>query len=198
MVFAFRSRQSIRNERHHLAILAVFHLAHADGALNARIVFGIRLRIGHINDVFGVDENPAGRAVLLPFFDVVAVLIEDLNPVVIAVTHKQASFGIEGERVRSVKFARTTAFLSPSLDELSVTRKFDNTGVGGSAVSVSDKNIAVRRDNYVRRAVKGVVTGAGHTGLAECQQNLAVLVQFENLETLPIFNRLVDEPNTSS
>src|SRR6202049_354316 len=61
----------------------------------------------------------------------------------------------------------------------------------------SDEDVAIRRDNYVRRAVKGVVTGAGHTGLAECQQNLAVLVQFENLETLPIFNRLVDEPNTS-
>ena len=86
--------------------------------LKTRIVFGIRLRIGHINDVFGVDENPAGRAVPLPFFDLVAVLIEDLNPVVITVTHKQASYGIEGQRKRSVKFARTTAFLSPSLDEL--------------------------------------------------------------------------------
>lgn len=94
--------------------------------LKTRIVFGIRLRIGHINDVFRVDENPAGRPTV-SFFDVVAVLIEDLNPVVIAVTHKQASYGIEGQRMRSVKFARTIAFLSPSLDELSVTRKFDNT-----------------------------------------------------------------------
>jgi hypothetical protein len=84
--------------------------------------------------------------------------MEDLNPVVISVTHKQASFGIENQRVRSVKFARTTAFLSPSLDELSVTRKFDNTDVGVSTVSVSDEDVAIRRDNYVRRAVKGVVT----------------------------------------
>jgi hypothetical protein len=32
-------------------------------------------------------------------FDVVVVLIEDLNPVVIAVTHEQASYGIEGQRI---------------------------------------------------------------------------------------------------
>src|ERR1700692_3271056 len=61
----------------------------------------------------------------------------------------------------------------------------------------SDEDVAIRRDNYVRRAVKGVVTGTGHTGLGERYQDLAVLVQLENLEALPIFNRLVDEPNIS-
>jgi hypothetical protein len=46
--------------------------------------------------------------------------------------------------VRSVKFARPTAFLSPSLDELSVTRKFDNTCVMHSqanSISASSRRV---------------------------------------------------------
>jgi hypothetical protein len=118
MFVALRSRHSIRNERRNLAILAVLNPANADAASKTWIVLFVRLRIGRINDVFGVDENPARAAVLPPFFEIGPVLVEDLNPAIGAVAYEQASFGIEGKRVRRIELARAGAFLAPSFDEL--------------------------------------------------------------------------------
>src|ERR1700688_3172646 len=118
MFVALRSRHSIRNERRNLAILAVLNPANADAASKTWIVLFVRLRIGRINDVFGVDENPARAAVLPPFFEIGPVLVEDLNPAIGAVAYEQAPYGIEGKRVRRIELARAGAFLAPSFDEL--------------------------------------------------------------------------------
>src|SRR5579871_3893821 len=106
MLVTLRSRQCIRNERDHLAILSVLHPADADAASKTRIRLFVRLRIGRIEYVFGVDVYPARTAVLPPFFQEFSVLVEDLNPAIGAVANEQSALGIEGQRVRSIELTR--------------------------------------------------------------------------------------------
>src|SRR5215470_15465143 len=119
MIVALRSRQSIRDERCNLAILAVLDPANADASSKTWIVLFVRLRIGHIDHVFRVDENPARAAVLSPFFEKVPILIKDLNPPIGAVAYEQPPLGVESKRMRSIELTGAGAFLSPSFDELS-------------------------------------------------------------------------------
>src|SRR5579871_3972514 len=71
--------------------LAVPGVADADALLEARIGLFTRLRVGHVDRILLVDPDAAGPAELLPFGQELAVLIENLNPVVGAVGHKQAA-----------------------------------------------------------------------------------------------------------
>src|SRR5581483_6427968 len=76
-------RFRIRNERGDAAVLRA---ADADAALPSGVVavlaFDVaRLRVGDIQRVVPVDEEPARTAELLPLGDEAAVLIEDLDPV---------------------------------------------------------------------------------------------------------------------
>src|SRR6185369_5434527 len=95
----------IWNERRDLAVLGV---SHADTALPARMAHGVRLRVGHIQHVI-FDVEAAGPAELLPFRDKLALLIKNLDAIVIAVGDEQPSLGIEGQTVRNIELARTSA-----------------------------------------------------------------------------------------
>src|SRR5579872_824533 len=136
--------------------LAVFRAADAHAALAAGIVsvtwlvrrFGVR----HVHGVVLVDEDSAGTAKLFPFGEVFAVLREDLNTIVGAISDKQAALGIEGQGVRRTKLAGRRSQLSPGLDEFSVLGKFHDAriylGIRRRTVSVRDENIAIGRHNH--------------------------------------------------
>src|SRR5688572_5318220 len=83
-----RSGLRIGNEGRDLAIARA---ADINPALPTGIAFGVRLRVGHVNDVISIDENAARTAELLPFLQELAVLIEELNPVVRAVADEEAA-----------------------------------------------------------------------------------------------------------
>ena len=49
--------------------------------------------VRHIHNVVGIDMNSARAAELVPAFQVVAVLIEYLNAVIVAIAHEQPALG---------------------------------------------------------------------------------------------------------
>ena len=71
---------------------AVERAADVDAARIAAIEAPGRIgfRVGRIQHVIAVDKQTARPAELRPGFDVVAVLVENLNPAIAAVADKQA------------------------------------------------------------------------------------------------------------
>jgi len=118
----------------------------------------VGFRICNVKDIVPVDEDSAWPAELLPLGDETAILIEDLDAVVLAVAHKEASLRVERQRVRAVEFADPLSFLPPSLDELPVLIEFHDTGVGGrgTAVAVGYKDVSVGSDGDFGRLIKRV------------------------------------------
>src|SRR4029453_12855473 len=115
----------IGNERNDLSVLDV---ADANPSLPARMVPGNRTRLGirHIDVVALVDENAARPTEVGPLIEVVAVLIENLNPVVVAIADEQSAFGIECQAVRLIELGIPATGLSPSLDQLAVLRELED------------------------------------------------------------------------
>src|SRR5262245_4469974 len=109
----------VRNERGHDAVADP---SDADAALPAVVVLRNRFRfgIGDVDDVVLVDEHAARPAELEPLVEIVAVLIEDLDAVVLPVGDEQPAALVHRERVRDVDLARTRALRPPRLDELAV------------------------------------------------------------------------------
>ena len=120
-------------------------LADANPPLPARVIprDRARLGVGDVDVVALVDEDPARPAELRPLLDEVAVLIEDLNAVVVAVADEQPPFGIERERVRLIEFARAGAGLAPALDQLAVLRELQDLRLA-LTVALRDEDLAVR------------------------------------------------------
>ena len=106
-------------------------------------------------------KSPAGPAELGPLVDELSVLIENLNAIVTPVGHKQASLGIERERVRDVELARGRSFRSPGHQEVAIFGELYDPRVAISTVSVGDENIAVRGDGHGRWAIERAIAGAG-------------------------------------
>src|ERR1700676_1722562 len=84
----------IGNERDYLS---VFDAAVTNAAFPPIMVPGNGLGFGgaHIKHVLLVDENSARPAELAQLGNKFAVLIEDLNSIVVAVAHEQPTLGIE-------------------------------------------------------------------------------------------------------
>src|SRR5580765_7841325 len=99
--------------------LAVLDRAPPQAALPAVVIarHRARFRVGDIQDVV-LDEDAAWAAELAELFDELALLIEDLNPVVVAIADEQASLRVERERVRLIDLAGAGAQLAPLLEEL--------------------------------------------------------------------------------
>src|SRR5262249_41583210 len=91
------ARFGIRNERDDLAVLAVLDVAHPDAALPAVVVLrhGFGFGVGDVDGVLLVDVDAARPAVLRPLLDERAVLIEDLDAVVVAIADEQAAARVE-------------------------------------------------------------------------------------------------------
>src|SRR6266571_3993334 len=177
---------------------AVPHAADPDAPLEAGIELRIRLVIGHVNRVVPVDEDPARPAELLPLFEEIPFLVEDLDAAVAAVADEQPSPGIQGDGVRRVELAGGGPFLAPGLDEFPVRREFHDARVGIPAVSVRDKDVAVRSGDDVRRPVEGVRTVPGDSGLAEGQQDLSVGAELDDLVTFSVFSIRVRDPHIAA
>ncbi len=109
-----------------LAVLAVSDPADANAALPAVVVARHRFGfgVGHIDHVVLVDVDAARPAELRPLFDERAVLIEDLDPVVVAVADEQPALRIQRERVRLIELARAGSGLPHSLMNLPVLSNF--------------------------------------------------------------------------
>ena len=120
-----------------------------------------------------------------PLGDKPAVLVKDLNTVVLTVTNKQPALGVESESVDHIEFSWAHAFLSPSLDEFPVLIELHDSGVVCSratpVVSVANENIAVWSDRDIGRGIELVQTRSSDSLSAECQQHLPILIELEDL-----------------
>src|SRR5262249_27449925 len=135
--------------------------------------FGVR----NIDHVVSIDVDAARPTELEPLRDELAVLIENLDAIVLAITDEQPSSRIEDERVRNIEFARAHAFPAPRLDELSVLVELHDSGIAGcrpsSAVSIRDENVAVGSNRDIGRSIELVEAGSRNTGLAEFHQEFS-------------------------
>src|SRR5205814_9439066 len=171
----------VGNEREHFPVLDV---ADPDAALPAGVIPGDRARfgIGDVNVVALVDEDAARPAELRPLVDEVAVAIENLNAVVVAIAHEQASPRVECERVRLIELARTRAGFSPSFAQGAVLRELQNLRLA-LPVPLGNENFSRRRDDHVvwLEEVLGIDASAR---LAEPHQQFAVGAELEHLVAL--------------
>src|SRR6266550_5462035 len=117
----------VGNERRHLAGPRI---AEANAALPADVAAGgdFGFGIGHIDHVIP-DVDAARPAELLPVGDVVALLVEDLDAVVVAVGDEQAPLRIHCQRMGGVELARTRSLLAPGLDQLALLGEFHDARV---------------------------------------------------------------------
>ena len=87
--------------------------------------------------------------------------------------------------MRHIELARSHAFSSPRLDELSIFIEFHDSGVArrsaSSAVSISDEDVAVRRDRNFGRLVEFIEIRSGNTRLAERHQESTVRAELQDL-----------------
>src|SRR5438128_2069351 len=96
--------------------------------------------------------------------------------------------------MRHVELARTRAALPPRLDEGAVLRELHDPRID---VAVRDKDLAVRRDGDIGRAVERVGTVARDAGLAERHQQLTVARVLEDLLPFAVAGAAVGEPEES-
>src|SRR5437867_12513814 len=67
-------------------------------SLHALFRSRLRLRIGDVDRVLLVDIDPARTTELLPLRDERAVLVEDLNPVVVAIADEEAAARVQDRK----------------------------------------------------------------------------------------------------
>src|SRR5262245_5322467 len=96
-------------------LLAVFRTADANAALPVLVVTRDRLRlgIGDVDHVVLVDVDAARTAELVPLVEELAVLIEDLHAVVVAIADEQPAARIHRQRVRLIELAVAAAQFAP-------------------------------------------------------------------------------------
>src|SRR5262249_36391135 len=136
-------------------------------------VAALRLRVGHVHRVVGGDEDAARPPELPPLIEETAVLIEDLDAIVLPVPGKPPPPRVHGNRGRLAQLPAARALLSPLLDELPILRELDHAVVQAAAVAVGDEDVAVRRHHDVGGLLEEVGARAADAGLAQGHQNLA-------------------------
>jgi len=87
-----------------------------------------------------------------PLIEVFAIRAEELDTVVLAIAYQHPSIGGDADAVREIELARTSAGLSPGLDQFTVSGESMDPGI---AVPVSDVKFAVSRNGDIRGRVKG-------------------------------------------
>ena len=129
----------VRNERRQFAVARA---AHADAARPTRMALGIRLVVGHVQRVVLRDVEAARSAELRPLLEELAVLIEELDAVVVAVRDEQPAPRVERERMRYEELSGGGARTSPLLQEFAVARELQNPIVRGVLVPVAHEHVA--------------------------------------------------------
>src|SRR5207302_8187484 len=87
---------------------------------------GLRLRIGDVDRVLLVDVDPARPAELLPFGLIGAVLIENLNAIVLAVADEQPAARVHRQCMRLVELIRARPSFAPRFDQLAILRELED------------------------------------------------------------------------
>src|SRR5437879_3301208 len=133
---------------HEVFYRAVLGATDANAPLTARVVSVALLaaagfRISDVQHIIPVNENPAWAAELLPLGNEAAVLVEDLDAVILAVAHEKASPRVERQSMRTVEFTDPRSFLSPGCDKLPVLIEFHDPCVdaGSTALAVGDEGV---------------------------------------------------------
>src|SRR5690242_538788 len=145
--------------------------------LRHRFGFGI----GDIDDVILVDVDSARAAELRPLIEQFAVLVENLDAVVLPVADEQPPLRIHRDRVGNVELAARGALFAPGLDELPLLGEFHDTRGAIAAVSVGDKDVAVRSDDDRGWCIELIRTTACDAGLAEPYQKLPFRTELQHL-----------------
>jgi hypothetical protein len=125
---------------------------------------------------------------LAPLFDERAFLVENLDAIVRAIGDKETAAGIHRKGMGRIQFSRLCAALSPRLDEPAVLREFHDPGVGVAAMAIGDEDVAIWRDDHVRRLVEGTGSAAWNTGRSERQEYFAFRSELAN-EVAPLGGR---------
>src|SRR5262249_5601814 len=168
-----------------------------NATLPAVMILGYRLgfRIGHVDDVVLVDEDTARPAELEPLIHVVALLIENLDTIVVAVTEEQPPARIHCDGVRNVDLAKLAAFLSQCFTDLPVFTNFHGGAfrfppgpTGKKIPPFGGAKIHSRRFNLMGPS-------PSHSRLAEPQQYLPVGTELDHLVTLAIPSKPVGHPD---
>src|SRR5258707_10975427 len=116
-----RRRLGILDKRGHRAVLrASDPNAFLDPWQLVRAGIRPRLGVGDEDRVVLRDENAARAPELPPFVEERAVLVEDLDAVVLAVADEQAPARVHGDGVRFAELAAPRSFAAPLADERAV------------------------------------------------------------------------------
>ena len=144
------------------------------------IVHAVRFGIGDVNLALVVERDAARRAELRPCREVLALLIEELDAVVVAVGDEDAALHVDGDAVQRAELARRVAGLAPRLDELAVLENFTR----GCCRSARGRRR--RRCRRSRRPRRSSASGSGarrcrHARFAERHQHLALRAELDDL-----------------
>src|SRR5262249_51940863 len=143
-----RGRLAVLDERGDRAVLRA---ADADALPDAlelvRARVRTRFRIGDVDRIVRGNRDAARSAELAPLVEQVAVLIENLDAVVLAVADKQAPARVDRDRVRLAQLAAAGSLPAPLLDESPVAAELHHPVVLAVAMAVGDEDVAVWRDD---------------------------------------------------
>src|ERR1700682_4192911 len=99
--------------------------------------------------------------------------------------------------MRQIEFPRAGSFLPPRLYEFSISRELHDAVVGIAAVSIGNKNIAVRSDGHSGRHIECVRTIARDARLAESYQHFSSGSEFKNLLAFALRSVAIGDPDVS-
>ena len=150
----------------------------ADPRAEIRAVAVDRLHRAELADIADrvagiVHVEPARPVQIVPLRLVLAVAVEHLDAVVLAVGDIDPAVGVGADVVHDVELAGVGAGLAPRHQQFAVRRIFVHPGI---AVAVGDVDLAFRRQRGVGAAVERLAAHIGRrlAGHAELEQHLAV------------------------
>src|SRR5882672_10127671 len=135
-----------------------------------------------------VEQVKTGRrSVNLPFVEILAVFIEDLDAVIVPIVHENvAGLLVNGDTMHVAEIAGTSverfviassaraAFNAPLHEEFSVLVKL---GDAGSRVAIGDEESAIREPVDIRRTIEMIGVFAGNFRRSDCLQELAAVMR---------------------
>src|SRR5204863_2720736 len=125
----------------------------------------------HPHLVLRRNKNALGRSEMRPLLQEAALLIENLNPVVLAVADVDSSLRVDPDRMRSLELARPRARGAPREQELAVFIELHYAMV---AISIGHEKIAIRGECDISRTIERLPVGTGLPFVPPGLQQLAL------------------------
>src|ERR1700730_17376103 len=89
---------------------------------------------------------------MVPFPQVIPVLIENLDSLVFPVGNVQKSFGVHRKSVRDLKLARSRTGATPSFHPIAILVELHDPL---ASISIGDKKISVSTERHIGRSIEG-------------------------------------------